>query len=575
MPKLAVACDFLPGYAALEKSVRRKVDELFGKFVQHTHAGLHLEKPEGARDPRTRTIRIDDNYRGVVMAPESGDVYLLVKVLKHDEAYEWVERHRFEVNAATGALEVADVVAVEDAVSTLSSIPIPAGPAPLLAVYTIKDIVRLGIDEKLAAVVRRLTTEEELDALTAVLPQGQAVALQMLAAGYSVDEAWAELVAGEEPRLVDTEDIEAALERPTSKSMFYVASGADDLLDVLNRPVDLWRTFLQPSTAPLDDVARVAECCAALPPATAVYEYDDFVTNLLLTVLDYMQHTTAVERAIAFYKENRYESIRTLDDLKRTLDGFADDQEGNTDLALFLWDYKLWTRSAQLRALVTFLESIGVTTQEALRSWAERAEFSRDFEGRVKGLGIAVFNWLTMRLGVDTAKPDVRVRRFVEDCLGHPAGADEHLVSLVAGAAGAIGRSVRDLDWAIWEHMGSAPRPDARPASNPPLLDQPGQAVVVEDGDGVPVAFHRDEGGYLAWLAAHPGGFVLACDPKPRARETRLHTARCSTISRKRPPGSMYTDPYMKVCAPTREAIVAWTIATTSESPRLCKTCRP
>jgi superfamily I DNA/RNA helicase len=29
--------------------------------------------------------------------------------------------------------------------------------------------------------------------------------------------------------------------------MFYVASGADDLLDILNRPFDLWRTFLHPT----------------------------------------------------------------------------------------------------------------------------------------------------------------------------------------------------------------------------------------------------------------------------------------------------------------------------------------
>lgn len=247
MPKLAVARDFLPDYAALEKSVRRKVDELFPKFGEHTFAGLHLEKLGRARDPRTRTIRIDDNYRGVLMAPESGDLYLLVKVLTHDDAYKWAERNRFGVNNVTGALEVSDVVAYEDAVSILSSVPTPAGPAPLLGAYTVKDIVRLGIDEKLAPVIARLTTENELEGLTAILPQGQADALQMLAAGYSIEEAWAELVAGEEPGPVDTEDVAAALERPASKSMFYVASGADDLLDILSRPFDLWRTFLHPT----------------------------------------------------------------------------------------------------------------------------------------------------------------------------------------------------------------------------------------------------------------------------------------------------------------------------------------
>lgn len=89
------------------------------------------------------------------------------------------------------------------------------------------------------------------------------------------------------------------------------------------------------------------------------------------------------------------------------------------------------------------------------------------------------------------------------------------------------------------------------------------------------MAFHRDEAGYRAWLDAHREGFVLACEPKPRAGETRLHRADCKTISRELPPGSQYTWPYMKVCAPTREAIVTWTIATTSAPPHLCQKCRP
>jgi hypothetical protein len=245
MPKLAIARDFMPEYAALEKGVRRKVDELFPKFEEHTFAGLHLEKLGGARDPRTRTIRVDDNYRGIVMAPDQGDTFLLVHVLKHSEADKWIARNRFAINVATGALEVSDVVALEDAAAALSA----GAPAavPLLANYSEKDFGQLGIDERLGPLVARITTEAELSALTSVLPQGQADALHMLAAGYSVEEAWSELVAGEDPGKVDTEDVAAALARPASQSMFYVASGADDLLDILNRPFDLWRTFLHPT----------------------------------------------------------------------------------------------------------------------------------------------------------------------------------------------------------------------------------------------------------------------------------------------------------------------------------------
>lgn len=245
MPKLAIARDFMPEYASLDRGVRRKVDELFPKFEEHTFAGLHLEKLGAARDHRTRTIRVDDNYRGIVMAPDQGDTFLLVHVLKHSEADKWIARNRFGVNVATGALEVSDVVALEDATAALSAGTQAA--LPLLANYSEKDLVQLGINEELAPLITRITTEAELSALTSVLPQGQADALHMLAAGYSVEEAWSELVAGVDPGAVDTADVAAALARPASQSMFYVASGADDLLDILNRPFDLWRTFLHPT----------------------------------------------------------------------------------------------------------------------------------------------------------------------------------------------------------------------------------------------------------------------------------------------------------------------------------------
>lgn len=31
--------------------------------------------------------------------------------------------------------------------------------------------------------------------------------------------------------------------------------------------------------------------------------------------------------------------------------------------------------------------------QDRLRRWAERSNFARDFEGRVRGLGLAVYHW--------------------------------------------------------------------------------------------------------------------------------------------------------------------------------------
>jgi hypothetical protein len=108
-----------------------------------------------------------------------------------------------------------------------------------------------------------------------------------------------------------------------------------------------------------------------------------------------------------------------------------------------------------LRGLVPFVAGLGVDDQEGLRSWAAQAEFARDFEGRVRGLGRAVFQGLLMRLGVDTVKPDVHLRRFTEGVLGRRLRDDE-VVAVVVGAARQLGVRAGDLDWAIWEHQRAA-----------------------------------------------------------------------------------------------------------------------
>src|SRR5690606_503982 len=108
MARLAIDRDFLRDFAKLEKTVQDRVTEVFAKFESAHHTGIHLEKITRARDDRFRTIRIDQFWRGVVLAPESGDTYTLLKVLPHDDAYTWAQRRTASVNAATGRIEIRD-----------------------------------------------------------------------------------------------------------------------------------------------------------------------------------------------------------------------------------------------------------------------------------------------------------------------------------------------------------------------------------------------------------------------------------------------------------------------------------
>lgn len=198
------------------------------------------------------------------------------------------------------------------------------------------------------------------------------------------------------------------------------------------------------------DIERIVEAARVLPAAEGMYFEDDFVMNVLETVLDYMLQTTVVVKALEHFRTMRWDEVRTLDDLETLLTRFPENREGDTALAQYLWGYNLWTRAGQLRDLVLFFRGVGVVDQRTLRSWAEKSQFKRDFEGRVKGLGPAVFQWLVMRQGVDTVKPDVHVRRFAEAAVGRHLS-DQQVIDLVTAAANRLGVKAYELDWRVWE----------------------------------------------------------------------------------------------------------------------------
>lgn len=190
--------------------------------------------------------------------------------------------------------------------------------------------------------------------------------------------------------------------------------------------------------------------CRELQPARGVYLEDDYVTNLFLTVFDFRNLSTTVERAITYYRNNRWSEIRTLNDLKRLLSKHRDDKEGNTSISNYIWGYRFWNRVSLLRKLIAYFESIRVTSQTALRHWAWTSDFEKDFKGKIRGMDFAIYKWLVMRQGVETVKPDVHLRRFVESIIRHNF-TDNELVDVLEKVAKHLDLKAYELDWRIWE----------------------------------------------------------------------------------------------------------------------------
>ena len=177
---------------------------------------------------------------------------------------------------------------------------------------------------------------------------------------------------------------------------------------------------------------------------------------MLLTVLDLQMHNVTVNNSITFYWNNRWDELRTLEHLADVLDRFSADRDGNREASQYLWGNNYWNRIEWLRGFVEFLSASDLKDYESLKAWAHNSEFRRDFEGRVPYLGIAAYKWLTMRLGVDTIKPDVHLHNFVEPIVGHPVS-DAELVSVLERVASDLGVGPRALDASIWEYQRGGP----------------------------------------------------------------------------------------------------------------------
>lgn len=239
MAQLFIDKDFFFEFGKLEKPVQDKVREVFGKFTAATHTGLHLEKVNNAQDPRMRTIRIDQFWRGVVLAPQTGDAYLLLKVLPHDDAYQWAARHRATVNTAIGVVEIRNATAIDE-----QPVTVPADTTPLFADVSDADLTRLGVDAQVLAFARTLTTADQLESARTMLPEAQYDVLYALAAGYTPEQVWQEMPPPPQTG-IDPEDVVTAMARSPQRAV--LVTGPDELMEVFAYPFALWRIYLHPT----------------------------------------------------------------------------------------------------------------------------------------------------------------------------------------------------------------------------------------------------------------------------------------------------------------------------------------
>jgi hypothetical protein len=124
--------------------------------------------------------------------------------------------------------------------------------------------------------------------------------------------------------------------------------------------------------------------------------------------------------------------------------------------------------------------------------------------------------------------------------------------------------------------MNTARPPTDTRLSNGPRRETPG-ATTTAGSEVTPLCheFSHDDAGYLAWVEAHPGGFVMN---QPRAASPKtptMHRVGCAAVSWHEGTSESLTANAVKVCGPSAEVLGAWSEARGGAQPSACRRCRP
>ncbi len=253
--RLAISDDFFDAYSRLPRNAQGKVSELINRFRQDpTRPGLNYESIHDSRDKHMKSVRVDLAYRAIVLKPDSGNVYILLWVDKHDDAYTWARRKVCRINEVSGALQIIDVEDVEATTERLERINQEKAQQPgRFDFVKDKQLMQLGVPEILLPAVRQITTDEAVEQILPHLPREASDALLMLAAGYELDEVLRQLEKPKEVQPIDLEDLETALQNDDSLSRFLVITDDTELEEMLAAPLEKWRVFLHPTQRKLID----------------------------------------------------------------------------------------------------------------------------------------------------------------------------------------------------------------------------------------------------------------------------------------------------------------------------------
>jgi Txe/YoeB family toxin of Txe-Axe toxin-antitoxin module len=317
---LVFGSDFLYSFSQVPSRIQTKVNKVISGFKNNPSATGYNFESLHTKDSHLCSLRIDQDYRGIMYKTDKGETLILLWVDKHENAYAWAQNKVFRVHPETGSLQMIDLADVGMAdENSFKNTQAEDNPNDLFAAFRDRDLVKLGIPEIVVPFIRTIKTEDDLEAAEVKLPSEAWEALFLLYTGESLQDVYNTVVV---PKMkVDTEDVESSLQQADSQRRFVVITDDESLKDMLTYPLDAWRVFLHPSQRKIVKMqaqgpVRVLGGAGTGKTVVAMHRAKYLAEEVFSSSTDKILFTTYTKNLAADIKEN-LKKICSTEQLKR------------------------------------------------------------------------------------------------------------------------------------------------------------------------------------------------------------------------------------------------------------------
>ena len=210
----------------------KRVWKFLTKFLENSaHPSLSLERITQTRNQNLWSARISQELRAVIY--KDGETWTVLHADHHDAAYQWAESKQIARHSKTGALQIiASPEIVERQIPSFEQKTTFPG---IFDAHQDEYLVSLGVPENWLPTLRKIKIEEVLLDVVLDLPEDVGERLLCLSEG--------DLVTPPIPLLPE----QALTEGADAKRRFFVLDNNDDLMRMLEAPLETWIAFLHPS----------------------------------------------------------------------------------------------------------------------------------------------------------------------------------------------------------------------------------------------------------------------------------------------------------------------------------------